>query len=263
MQDYNFIERIAAKDLMEGNYHKEECIINPNILRAGSRIALAGGPKAGKSYFLLHWMAHMAAGVSYMGMKPVRPMKVLYIQTEIEEPYFKERLQSIDKDILSLAKNNLTLYLPDKEISLDEHGVKKIARFIKKHLKNETIDIIAIDAAFFEGCLKSYRGKQSEASFSFKRGLNNLWKHIDPMVSVIFSYGFDNKNKTLPDEIPICDFDKIIMRYLNYNDSIIQLTFDIFEMMFQENEVILPKTIKQVDGKFVEIDEGVDYVKFA
>lgn len=261
MENNSFTEQLTDVDIINSKYQKKEIIITPNILRTTSRLALVGEPKVGKSYFLLNWMAHMAAGVSYMGMKPSRPMKVLYIQTKIQEPYFKERIQKVNKDILSLASDNLAFYLPKEEISLDEHGVKKIAHDIERDIENETIDIIAIDATFFEGCLKLYRGKQSEKAFSFRRGLNKLSRHINPMAAMIFNYGFDNSKKTFPNEIPIFEYNNILMSNLNHNDSTIKLTFDIVGTTFDEGE-ISTKIIKKVEGQFVEVDKEEDCVKF-
>jgi RecA-family ATPase len=43
-----------------------------------------GSAKVGKSDFLISWLVHMAAGVPFLGFTPPRPLRVFYLQAEIQ-----------------------------------------------------------------------------------------------------------------------------------------------------------------------------------
>ena len=52
-------------------------LILPRILTPGGLLVFGGAPKVGKSDFLLSFLAHMAAGVTFLGMKPPATARVL------------------------------------------------------------------------------------------------------------------------------------------------------------------------------------------
>ena len=58
-------------------------------------LVLGGAPKVGKSDFLISWLVHMAAGVPFLGLTPPRPLRVFYLQAEIQYHYLRERMQQI------------------------------------------------------------------------------------------------------------------------------------------------------------------------
>ena len=72
-----------------------EDIIAPRLLTPGGLLVLGGAPKVGKSDFLISLLAHMAAGVPFLGFAPPRPLRVFYLQAEIQYHYLRERLQGI------------------------------------------------------------------------------------------------------------------------------------------------------------------------
>ena len=47
-----------------------EDIIAPRVLTPGGLLVLGGAPKVGKSDFLISLLAHMAAGIPFLGLKP-------------------------------------------------------------------------------------------------------------------------------------------------------------------------------------------------
>ncbi|CAK9254181.1 unnamed protein product [Sphagnum jensenii] len=68
-------------------------LISPRILTPGGLLVFGGAPKVGKTDFLVNWMVHMAAGLPFMDMQTPRPLRVCYLQTEVEYDYMRERLQ--------------------------------------------------------------------------------------------------------------------------------------------------------------------------
>ena len=93
--------------------HRARCptdIIAPRLLTPGGLLVLGGAPKVGKSDFVISLLAHMAAGVPFLGFTPPRPLRVFYLQAEIQYHYLRERFQAIRLDpaaVLAAARDNL------------------------------------------------------------------------------------------------------------------------------------------------------------
>ncbi|NSX83700.1 AAA family ATPase, partial [Wolbachia endosymbiont of Atemnus politus] len=81
----------SVKEYLNDKAPIPEDIIYPRILTKRGLLVFGGPPKIGKSDFLISWLVHMAAGVPFLGMVPSKPMKIFYLQTEIEYDYMKER----------------------------------------------------------------------------------------------------------------------------------------------------------------------------
>ncbi|MGE3624114.1 MAG: AAA family ATPase, partial [Bdellovibrionales bacterium] len=96
-------------------------IIAPRVLTPGGLLVLGGAPKVGKSDLLICWLAHMAAGLPFLSMKPSKPLKVFYLQAEIGYHYMRERLKKLqfDPNLLPLVRRNLVI-TPQVRMLLDE-----------------------------------------------------------------------------------------------------------------------------------------------
>jgi len=88
-----------------------EDLISPRILTPNGFMVFGGAPKVGKSDFLLHWMVHMAAGIPFADMTPTRPLKICFLQTEIDYDYLRERIHMItlNEDLWQLVDKNLSI----------------------------------------------------------------------------------------------------------------------------------------------------------
>ena len=82
-------------ELLDDTSPMPEDIIAPRVLTPGGLLVLGGAPKVGKSDFLISWLVHMAAGVPFLGFTPPRPLRVFYLQAEIQYHYLRERLRQI------------------------------------------------------------------------------------------------------------------------------------------------------------------------
>jgi DNA primase/RecA-family ATPase len=125
-------------------------LIGPRVLVPGGTLVFAGAPKVGKTDFLLNLLIHLSGGVSFLGLCPPRPLKIYYLQLEIDYHYIKERYQEavknsgLDDDVLNLAGNNLCI-TKKHFMLLTEAGVKTLAEKINRKFRGHQVDIIVID----------------------------------------------------------------------------------------------------------------------
>ncbi|HET6377645.1 MAG TPA: AAA family ATPase [Methylocella sp.] len=121
-------------------------IIAPRLLTPGGMLVIGGAPKVGKSDFLISLLVHIAAGVPFLMFTPPRPLRVFYLQAEIDYHYLRERLQSIrlDEPILAAARDNLVI-TPKVRMLLNEQGVALVAAAINEHFADAPPDVICID----------------------------------------------------------------------------------------------------------------------
>jgi hypothetical protein len=132
--------------LLDDDTPMPDDIIGPRILTPGGLLVLGGAPKVGKTDFLLVLLAHMAAGLPFLGMKPARPLKIFFLQTEIGYHYLRERLRQMkfDRNFLPLVRQNLII-TPQVRMLLNEKGVEMVRDAILRHFDPRLLDIIAID----------------------------------------------------------------------------------------------------------------------
>lgn len=101
----------SARHYLSDKSPMSKDIIGPRILTPGGLLVIGGTPKIRKSNFLLLMLVHLAAGVSFLGMKPAKPLKIFYLQNEIEYDYIRERLQKlrISNETLDAGTENLVI----------------------------------------------------------------------------------------------------------------------------------------------------------
>jgi hypothetical protein len=121
-------------------------IIAPRLLTPGGLLVLGGAPKVGKSDFLISLLVHMAAGAPFLGFTPPRPLRVFYLQAEIQYHYLRERLQEmrIEPAVLEAARHNLVA-TPKLRLLLDEKGIALAVAAIAEHFAAEPPDITCLD----------------------------------------------------------------------------------------------------------------------
>lgn len=121
-------------------------IIAPRVLTPGGLLVLGGAPKVGKSDFLISWLVHMAAGVPFLGFTPPRPLRVFYLQAEIQYHYLRERMQqiSLSPGVIAAARDTF-IATPKLKLLLDADGVTRIVEAIRAAFPDAPLDIIVID----------------------------------------------------------------------------------------------------------------------
>jgi hypothetical protein len=123
-----------------------EDILAPRLLTPGGMLVLGGAPKVGKSDFLINLLVHAAAGVPFLRFVPPRPLRVFYLQAEIQYHYLRERLHQlrIDPAVLASARDNLVA-TPKLRMLLDQNGLALSIAAIRQHFASAPPDIICLD----------------------------------------------------------------------------------------------------------------------
>ena len=100
-----------------------EDIIAPRVLTPGGLLVLGGAPKVGKSDLTISWLVHMAAGVPFLGFTPPRPLRIFYLQAEIQYHYLRERLKQIalPPEVLAAARDTFVA-TPEAEDAARHRG---------------------------------------------------------------------------------------------------------------------------------------------
>lgn len=123
-----------------------EDVIAPRVLTEGGMLVFGGAPKVGKSDFMLSWLCHMAAGQPFMGMTPPRPLRIFYLQAEVQYHYLRERVKMVDISPSHTPTIERNLFItPQVRMLLDESGVKTVGHTIRQCFGAVAPDIIAID----------------------------------------------------------------------------------------------------------------------
>lgn len=143
---YNTTPAFSFGDLLGDNTPMPEDVIAPRILTQGGMLVFGGAPKVGKSDFMLSWLCHMAAGLPFMGMTPPRPLRIFYLQAEVQYDYLRERVKMVDISPQHTPTINRNLFItPQVRMLLDETGVKTVGHTIRQCFGAQVPDIIAID----------------------------------------------------------------------------------------------------------------------
>lgn len=140
------LERYPMSKLLSDTSPMPTDIIAPRVLTPGGLLVLGGAPKVGKSDFLMSMLVHMAAGVPFLGFTPPHPLRVFYLQAEIQYHYLRERLQNLklDKAVIEAASDRLFV-TPKLKMFLDEKGVARVAEALREEFADAPPDIICID----------------------------------------------------------------------------------------------------------------------
>ena len=167
-------------------------IIAPRVLTPGGLLVLGGAPKVGKSDLLISWLVHMAAGVPFLDFTPPRPLRVFYLQAEIQYHYLRERMKqiSLPKEVLTGARDNLVA-TPKLNLLLDAEGSVRLAEAIRRAFPAEPVDIICIDPIrnLFDGGPDGGGENDNTAMMFFlKERVEVLRDHINPDCGVILAH---------------------------------------------------------------------------
>ena len=183
-----------------------EDIIAPRLLTPGGLLVLGGAPKVGKSDFLISLLVHMAAGVPFLGFTPPRPLRVFYLQAEIQYHYLRERLQRIplDAQVIAKARDNLVV-TPKLKLILDDKGLALVAAAIRGHFADSAPDIICIDPIrnLFDGGEEGGGENDNTAMMFFlTERVERLREAVAPDCGVILAHHTKKMNRKLVAEDP-------------------------------------------------------------
>ena len=169
-----------------------EDIIAPRVLTPGGLLVLGGAPKVGKSDLLISWLVHMAAGVPFLGFTPPRPLRVFYLQAEIQYHYLRERMQQIalPPSVIAAARDTFVA-TPKLKMLLDNDGSVRVASAIQAAFPDAPVDIICIDPIrnLFDGGPDGGGENDNTAMMFFlKDRVEVLRDYVNPDCGVILAH---------------------------------------------------------------------------
>ena len=140
---------INLPDLKSITDYPDEIVLDPEliqgILRRGHKLMISAASKAGKSFLMIELALCIASGQKFLGMFPCTKAKVLYINLEISEYSFMNRVEQVANEY-GLSRNDYS------------DNLKVL------HLRGEAIPLKAMSGALIAKMLEEY--KNTRESFS-------------------------------------------------------------------------------------------------
>ncbi len=239
-------------------------IIGPRLLTPGGLLVLGGAPKVGKSDLLIALLVHMAAGVPFLGFTPPRPLRIFYLQAEIQYHYLRERMQQIGlpPELIAAARDNL-IVTPKLRILLDAEGSARVAEAIKVAFPDEALDILCIDPIrnLFDGGPDG-GGENDNAAMMFflKDRVEVLRDHVNPDCGVILVHHTKKLSKHQVKEDPFLALSGASALRGFYTTGLIlhrpeeDSTQRRLEIELRNGPALPAKLVDKIKGKWVEIN---------
>ncbi|MBX9751041.1 MAG: AAA family ATPase [Roseococcus sp.] len=167
-------------------------LIGPRLLTPGGMLVLGGAPKVGKSDFLINLLVHAAAGAPFLRFTAPRPLRVFYLQAEIQYHYLRERLQQLrlNPGVVARARDTLVV-TPKLRMLLDEQGVPLVAAAIRAAFPDTLPDIICIDPIrnlFDGGPAGEGENDNSAMMFFLQSRVEALRDQVAPEAGIILAH---------------------------------------------------------------------------
>jgi hypothetical protein len=192
--------------LLDDTSPMPEDLIGPRLLTPGGMLVLGGAPKVGKSDFLISLLVHAAAGASFLRFTAPRPLRVFYLQAEIQYHYLRERLQQLRLDPATVARARDTLVVtPKLRMLLDEQGVTLVGAAIRAAFPDAPPDIICIDPIrnLFDGGPAGEGENDNAAMMFFLQGrVEALRDMVAPETGIILAHHTKKLSKQQVKEDP-------------------------------------------------------------
>ncbi len=246
--------------LLDDDSPMPDDIVAPRVLTPGGLLVLGGAPKVGKTDFLLCWLAHMAAGLPFLGMRPAKPLKIFFFQAEIGYHYLRERLRGINFDsrFLPLVRQNLII-TPQVRMLLDEKGVEMVRDAILRHFDPRLLDIIAIDP--LRNVYDGEGENDNTAMLTFLQDrVERLRFLVNPDLGIILAHHTKKISKKMLEDDPFQGLSGAGSLRSFYSTGMILFRPDeqqsLRQLMFElrNGEAIPPKWVDKIDGRWREMD---------
>jgi hypothetical protein len=180
-------------------------LIAPRVLTPGGLLVFGGAPKVGKSDFLLAWLIHMAAGTVFLGMRPPRPLRVFYLQAEVQYHYLRERVKEVrilSSGLLDARANFVAT--PQLRLVLDDAGLAQVIPAIANAFGGVPPDIIAIDPIrnVFDGGDAGGENDNGAMLFFLSQRVDRIRQAVNPDAGVILAHHTKKLGKKQLEEDP-------------------------------------------------------------
>ena len=250
--------------LLDDTSPMPEDIIAPRVLTPGGLLVLGGAPKVGKSDLTISWLVHMAAGQPFLGFTPPRPLRVFYLQAEIQYHYLRERLSQIalPARVLAAARDTFVA-TPKLKMLLDAEGSMRVARAIQAAFPDAGPDIICIDPIrnLFDGGPDGGGENDNTAMMFFlKDRVEVLRDYINPACGVILVHHTRKLSKQQLKDDPFLALSGTSALRGFYTSGLIlhrpdeDATERKLEIELRNGPALPSKLIDKVGGQWVEIN---------
>ena len=250
--------------LLDDQSPMPEDIIAPRVLTPGGLLVLGGAPKVGKSDLLISWLVHMAAGVPFLGFTPPRPLRIFYLQAEIQYHYLRERLKQIalPPEVLAAARDTFVA-TPKLKMLLDDEGSVRVARAVQTAFPDAPPDILCVDPIrnLFDGGPDGGGENDNTAMMFFlKERVEVLRDHVDPDCGVILIHHTKKLSKQQVKDDPFLALSGASALRGFYTSGLILHRPDEdcsqrkLEIELRNGPALPPKVIDKVGGQWVELN---------
>ena len=256
--------RYLGPELMADDSPMPDDLVSPRFLTPRGMLLIGGAPKVGKSDFLINFLIHIAAGESFLGLKPPKPLKVFYLQSEISYHYLRERIKnlSIPKDILFRGLQNFCA-TPQIEAILNDNGVELAYNTIKDCFPDGMPDIVCVDPirnVFDGGPDNGSENDNNAMLFFLQNRIGKLRSMLNPDIGIILCHHTKKIKKKDVEEDPFQAFSGagslrsfytsgLILHRPNEHEAKINLYFEL-----RNGSSIPKKIVEKIDGKWVELN---------
>jgi putative DNA primase/helicase len=209
-------------------------------------------------------LIHIAAGESFLGLKPPKPLRVFYLQSEISYHYLRERIKklNIPQDILFRGLQNFCA-TPQIEAILNDQGVEMAYHTIHDCFSDGVPpDILCIDPIrnIFDGGENGNENDNNSMLFFLQNRVGKLRSMINPDMGIILCHHTKKIKKKDVEEDPFQAFSGagslrsfytsgLILHRPNEHESKVHLYFEL-----RNGSSIPKKIIQKVDNKWTELN---------
>lgn len=239
-------------------------LIAPRVLTPGGMIVFGGAPKVGKSDFLLSWLTHMAAGEPFLDLTPSRPLRIFYLQAEVQYHYLRERIQSmgLPESVSRRAADNL-LVTPQLRLVLNDEGVARVTQALKRAAAEGGLDVLVIDPIrnVFDGGPDGVSENDNNAMLFFLRErVERLRDAVNPDAGIILAHHTKKIGKKQVEEDPFLALSGAGSLRGYYTTGILLYRPDesrtdrvlVFEL--RNGPALAAKRVDKSAGRWVELD---------
>jgi putative DNA primase/helicase len=196
-------------EFLDDDSEPPEDLIAPRVLTPGGLLVFGGAPKVGKSDFLLSWLVHASAGAKFLGLLPSRPLRVFYLQSEVQYHYLRERLKAIKLPAhrMADARKNFVA-TPQLNMILDDDGLALVIEAMKQCFDGELPDVIVVDPIrnVFDGGDIGGENDNGAMLFFLKNRIEKLRQMVNPNAGVILAHHTRKLTKKMFEEDPFQAF---------------------------------------------------------
>jgi hypothetical protein len=209
-------------------------------------------------------LIHAAAGAPFLRFTAPRPLRVFYLQAEIQYHYLRERLQQLRLDPAILARARDTLVVtPKLRMLLDEQGVPLVAAGIRSAFPDAPPDIICIDPIrnLFDGGPEGEGENDNGAMLFFLQSrVEALRELVAPEAGVILAHHTKKLSKQQLKDDPFLSLSGASALRGFYTSGMIlfrpdeEKTGRELHVELRNGPGIAPLLVDKIGGRWVELD---------